>query len=167
MCGTWPGKWGWRSVARSPLMLRSLDVGDDVGMEGEYWLKRHVRVLHWARVRVVVAPAASSQAQVSPDACMWLTRPYGPGAVTDVPSEFKAAAESGVMLALEQVSDPLAVTVTTIEFAPADTTPDDVKFAAAHAVWQAVGHAPAAPPYIAADGVHFPHALLPPRPTHG
>jgi hypothetical protein len=125
-------------------------------MEGEYWLKRHVRFLHWARVRIVAYPADSSQAQVSPDACMWLTGPYGPGAVTNVPSEFKAAAESGAMLALAQVSELLAVTVTKIEFAPADTLPDDVKFATAHAVWQAIGYAPVNPPYIDADGVHFP-----------
>lgn len=87
--------------------------------------------------------------------------PYGPGAVTRVPPDFRAA-ESGAMLALAQASQPLAVTVTTIEFPPADTTPDDVRFATAHAVWQAIGHAPDRPPYIDADGVHFPSARLPP-----
>ena len=138
--------------------MRPLDAGDDVGVEGEYWLKRYARVLHWARVRVVAVPAASPQVQVSPDACLWLTEQYGPDAVTTVPSDFKAAAESGAVLALTQASQPLAVTVTTIGFAPADTTPDDVKFAAAHAVWQAIGHAPASPPFIDADGVHFPPA---------
>jgi hypothetical protein len=129
---------------------------DDVGMEGEYLLKRYVRVLHWARVHVVAAPADSPQVQVSPGACMWLTEVYGPNAGTNVDPNFKAAAESGAMLALAHVSEPLAVTVTTIEFTPADTTPDDVKFATAHAVWQAIGHAPASLPYIDADGVHFP-----------
>lgn len=131
-------------------------------MEGEYWLKRYVRVLHWARVHVAAAPADSPQVQVAPSACTWLTVPYGPGAVTQVPPDFKAAAESGAMLALAQASQPLAVTVTTIEFTAADTTPDDVRLAAAHAVWQAIGHAPDRPPYIDADGVHFPPAQLPP-----
>lgn len=122
-------------------------------------LRRYVRVLHWAWARVVAAPAASPQVQVSPDACRWLTERYGPNAVTDVPLDFKAAAESGAMVALAQVGQPLAVTVATIDFTPADTTPDDVKFATAHAVWQAIGHTPASPPYIDADGVHFPPAL--------
>jgi hypothetical protein len=93
---------------------------------------------------------------------MWLAESYGPDAVTDVPSEFKAAAESGTMLALAEVSQPFAVTVTAIRFAPADTTPDDVRFATAHAVWQAIGHAPASPPYIDDDGVHFPPARFSP-----
>jgi hypothetical protein len=130
-------------------------------MEGEYWLKRHVRVLHWARAGVVAVPADSARVQVSPGACTWLAEQYGPGAATAVPPDFKAAAESGVMLALAQVTEPFAVTVTTIVFAPADTTPDDVKFAAAHAVWRAIGHAPASPPFIDADGVHFPPATAP------
>jgi hypothetical protein len=125
-------------------------------VEGEYWLKRYARVGHWARVRVVAVPAATPRVQVSRDACLWLTEVYGPDARTDVPPEFEAAAESGAALALAEISQPLAVTVTSIRFAPVDTVPDDVRFATAHAVWQAVGHVPARPPYIDADGVHFP-----------
>jgi hypothetical protein len=140
-------------------MLRTLDAGDDVGVEGEYRLRRHVRVLHFALVRVVAVAAVGTRVLVSPDACAWLTEVYGPDAGTKVPPEFEAAAESGAVLALAQVGQPLAVTVTMIVFMQADTTPDDVKFATAHAVWQAVGHAPASPPYIDADGVHFPPAL--------
>jgi hypothetical protein len=96
---------------------------------------------------------------------MWQTDVYGPKAWTSVPPEFKAAAESGAMLALAEVSQPLEVTVTTIGFNNVDTTPDDVKLATAHAVWQATGHAPASPPYIDADGLHFPTAL--PSPSAG
>jgi hypothetical protein len=139
-----------------PTGLQVFYAGHDVGMEGEYSLKEYVRVLHWARVCIVATPAGRPQVQVSPDACTWLTGPYGPDAWTSVPPDFKAAAESGAMLALAHVSEPLAVTVTTIEFTPADTTPDDVKFAAAHAVWQAIGHAPPSHACIDADGVHFP-----------
>jgi hypothetical protein len=139
--------------------LRTLDAGDDVGVEGEYRLRRHVRVLHFALVRVVAVAAVGTRVLGSPDACAWLTEVYGPDAGTKVPPEFEAAAESGAVLALAQVGQPLAVTVTMIVFMQADTTPDDVKFATAHAVWQAVGHAPASPPYIDADGVHFPPAL--------
>lgn len=141
-------------------MLRRRGAGDDVGVEGEYWLRTYARVGHWARVSVVAEPAASPQVRVSADACRWLAESYGPGAVTDVPPVFRDAAESGAVLALAEVGPPLAVTVTTIRFAPADTSADDVKFAAAYAVWEAVGHAPVSPPYIDADGVHFPAALL-------
>lgn len=72
-----------------------------------------------------------------------------------MPPEYKDAAKSGAMLALAQLSESLAVTVMTIRCAPADTTPDDVKLAAANAVWQAIGDAPASLPYSEADGVHF------------
>jgi hypothetical protein len=140
-------------------MLRTPGAGDDAVMEGEYWLRRQVRVGHYARVRVAAAPAVIPHVQVSPDAGRWQTGVYGPDAWTEVPSEFKAAAESGAALALAEVSQPVAVTVTTIGFSHADTTPDDVKFATAQAVWQAIGHAPASPPYIDADGVHFPPGL--------
>jgi hypothetical protein len=132
-------------------------------MEDEYLLKRHVRVMHWARVRVIAEPAESPQVRVSSEACGWLIEPYGPDAVTDVPADFKVAAESGAMLALTQFTEPLEVTVTMIGFTPADTTADDVKAATFHAVAQAIGHAPANPPYIDADGVHFPPAASSPR----
>jgi hypothetical protein len=127
-------------------------------VEGEYRLRTYVRVLHFATVRVVAVPAASAQVSVSEDACSWLTEVYGPNAGTKVDPEFAEAAESGAMLALAEIGRPLQVTVTVISFMPADTTSDDVKFAAAHAVWQAAGHVPANPPYIDADGVHFPAA---------
>jgi hypothetical protein len=54
--------------------------------------------------------------------------------VATVPAEFKAAAESGAVLAIAQVGQPLAVTVTVLRFAvliPRLTT------------------------YIGADGVHL------------
>jgi hypothetical protein len=37
--------------------------------------------------------------------------------VATVPAEFKAAAESGAVLAIAQVGQPLAVTVTVLRFA--------------------------------------------------
>ncbi|HET7017211.1 MAG TPA: hypothetical protein VFI65_25025 [Streptosporangiaceae bacterium] len=125
-------------------------------MEGEYCLKRHVGHLHFARVRVVAAPAESPQVQVSPGACLWLAESYGSGAATDVPEDFKASAESGARLALAQIGEPFAVTVTKIGFTYADTTPDDVAAATFHAVMEAVGRTPVNPPYVDADGVHFP-----------
>jgi hypothetical protein len=132
-------------------------------MEGEYLLKRLVRVMHWAQVRVIAEPAESPQVRVSSEACRWLIEPYGPDAATDVPADFKVAAESGAMLALTQFTEPLEVTVTMIGFTPADTTADDVKAATFHAVAQAIGRVPAKPPYIDADGVHFPPAASSPR----
>jgi len=112
---------------------------------------------------VVVARAPSWRVLVSPGACLWLAESYGPSAVTDVPDDFKAAAESGATLALTlaQISEPLAGTVTRIDFTHADTTPDDVKAATFHAVFQAIGRVPASPPYIDADGIHFPSAADP------
>lgn len=112
-------------------------------MDGEYLLKRHIGVMHWARVLVVATPAENPLVQVSSSACGWLAERYGPGAVTDVPAEYRAAAESGATLALAQASEPLAVTVTTIEFTHVDTTPDDVRTATFHAVARAIGSAPA------------------------
>lgn len=130
-------------------------------MEGEYLLRRYIRVGDWARVRVVATPADRAQVQISADACGWLTEVHGPDAQTRVPRDFEVAAGSGVMYALAQASQQLTATVAMIEFTPADTTPDDVKFATAHAVWRAIGLAPSRPPYIDADGVHFPSAQLP------
>ena len=94
--------------------------------------------------------------QVSPGACLWLAESYGLRAATDVPADFKACAESGAMLALAQIGEPLSVTITKIEFTHADTSPDDVKAATFHAVIEATGRTPVNPPYIDADGVHFP-----------
>jgi hypothetical protein len=126
-------------------------------MEREYFLQRQAGgVLHLARVRVAAAPADSARVRISPSAGMWTVQVYGPDAATNVPTELEEAAESGAMLALAQARGRFTVTVTTIAFNVADTTPDDVKFAAAHAVWRAIGHAPASPPYIDENGVHFP-----------
>jgi hypothetical protein len=105
---------------------------------------------------VEAEPAVSARVQVSPGACLWLAESYGPNAVTDVPADFKVSAESGARLALAQIGEPLAVTVTEIVFTYADTSPDDVKAATFHAVMEAIGRVPVSPPYIDAAGVHFP-----------
>jgi hypothetical protein len=119
--------------------------------------------MHWARIRVIAEPAESPQVRVSSEACRWLVEHYGPDAATDVPADFKVAAENGAMLALAQFTEPLEVTVTMIGFTPADTTADDVKAATFLAVAQAIGRVPENPPYIDADGVHFPPAASSPR----
>jgi hypothetical protein len=127
-------------------------------MEGEYRLLRYAGVQHWARVRVVAEPSDVARVEVSPGACRWLMEEYGAVAGAQVPPDLKAAAQRGAMLALAQASRPFAVTVATIRFSVADTSPDDIQFATVHAVWEAIGHVPADPPYIDAGGVHFPPA---------
>lgn len=125
-------------------------------VEGEYWLKRQVGVGHLARVWVNVEPHGCRRVQVAPDACAWLTDIYGSDAVTTVPPDLKAAADSGAGYALATARADGTVTVTRIVFTEADTSADDVRFATAWAVWQAIGHQPASPPWIDRDGVHFP-----------
>jgi hypothetical protein len=127
-------------------------------VEGEYWLKRQVRVGHWARVRVRVEPAGERAVRVAADACAWLADVHGPRAVTAVPEDLRAAAESGAGLALAEAGIDGAVSVTEIRFTTVDTSADDVRFAAAWAVWRAIGHEPVHAPYIDREGVHFPPA---------
>ncbi|MDX2622697.1 hypothetical protein PV356_24720 [Streptomyces sp. WI03-5b] len=66
-----------------------------------------------------------------------------------------AEARDGAWYALRELPvdvRSLLVEITEIAVAPADTGPGDVKFAAAHAVWQALGHLPSRPPFTGADG---------------
>lgn len=130
--------------------------GKKVDVEGEYWLKRQVGVGHLARVWVHVEPQGHRQVRVAADACTWLADVYGSGAVTSVPPDLKAAAESGAGYALAAARTAGTVTVTRIVFATADTSADDVRFATAWAVWRAIGHQPVDPPWIDRGGVHFP-----------
>lgn len=127
-------------------------------VDGEYWLKRQERIGHWARVRVHVDPAEECEVRVLADACAWLAGVYGSCAATVVPVDLREAAESGARLALADAGVGGGVAVTRIEFAPADTSADDVRFATAWAVWRAIGHEPASAPYIDHEGVHFPAA---------
>jgi hypothetical protein len=127
-------------------------------VEGEYWLRLQMRIGHWARVRVQVTPDPHREVRVADDACAWLADVYGTSAPAAVPPDLKAAAESGAGTALADAGTDGTVIVTGIQHVPADTSADDVRFATAWAVWQAIGHQPNPAPYIDGDGVHFPPA---------
>jgi hypothetical protein len=71
----------------------------------------------------------------------------------------RAEAIAGAEDALGKVPDgrpQYRVTVTKIQDAPVDTGPGDVKLAAAHALWAALGFVPSEIPEIGKDGPVFP-----------
>jgi hypothetical protein len=126
------------------------------GVEGEYWLKRQVGVGHLARVWVDVEPHGCRRVQIAPDACAWLTGIHGSDAVTAVPPDLKAAADSGAGYALATARASGTVTVARICSLKPIPQPMMYGFAAVWAVWQAIGHQPASLPWIDRVGVHFP-----------
>ncbi|MFD9597121.1 hypothetical protein ACFWA9_30815 [Kitasatospora sp. NPDC059973] len=69
--------------------------------------------------------------------------------------QIQAEALEGAWYALMQLPEGargVRVSVVEILTSPVDTGPGDVKFAAAHAVWQAVGRRPGREPWIGDDG---------------
>ncbi len=69
--------------------------------------------------------------------------------------EVQAEALEGAWYALMQLPEEargVRVSLVGIVTSPVDTGPGDVKFAAAHAVWQAVGRQPARKPWTGEDG---------------
>ncbi|MDP4501364.1 hypothetical protein [Nonomuraea turcica] len=128
-------------------------------MEATFRLARYVSGLgHWAEVTVHVTLADQAEVVVGEEAFAWLYRVYGPDATTQGPAfdEVKKEAVDGVRHALQALSagaQPVRVLITEIHDTPVDTNEGDVKFAAAHAVWQALGHEPEHRPWIREDGV--------------
>ncbi|MFF7211706.1 hypothetical protein ACFZAU_14410 [Streptomyces sp. NPDC008238] len=127
-------------------------------MEGQYRLQRQTS--QWARfaqVTVHVAVAGEPDVRMGADVFGWRDRSYGTavcaGRVGDEQSQ--AEAREGAWYALMRLPESareVLVSVLEIVTAPADTGPGDVKFAAAHSVWQAVGREPDQPAWIGADG---------------
>ncbi|WP_405488676.1 hypothetical protein [Streptomyces sp. NBC_00096] len=121
-------------------------------MDGSHRLLRQTN--RWARfagvsVRVVPAAGAGIVVRVRAD----VFGRHHPAVVDDAGTE--AEARDGVRYALGELpagSGGWLVEITEIAVAPADTGPGDVKFAAAHAVWQALGHLPSRPPFTGEDG---------------
>ncbi|MGY1503734.1 hypothetical protein ACW4TU_45485 (plasmid) [Streptomyces sp. QTS52] len=106
----------------------------------------------WARfaeVGVRLAPAAKAAVVV----CADVSGRHRSAAVDDARNA--ADAQDGAWYALKELPDDannFLVEITEIITAPADTGPGDVKFAAAQAVWQALGYVPSDPPFIGKDG---------------
>lgn len=137
-------------------------------METTFRLARYVGGRgHWAEVTVHITPADQSDIVVGEEAFAWLYRVYGPNATTQGPAydEIKAEAVDGTRYALQALpaeAQSVRVLITEIRDMPVDTNEGDVKFAAAHAVWQALGHDPELRPGITEDSVVvFPEQLPP------
>lgn len=127
--------------------------------EGSHWLRRHTARWHrFARVTVRVEPAAGeTTVEIGDDPYGWLRTVYGPDALPYVNDDgLRQEAVDGVRYALERLAGPvppLRVTITEIRDYLVDTGPGDVKYAAAYALWDALGVEPPVRPYLAeADG---------------
>ncbi len=112
---------------------------------GEYRL-RLIRggLPHWASV-TVAAQRSSTNAVVAGTAPFgWRLDVYGPYAYRlDTDSEAIDEAVDGVQQALDALptdSGSFLAVVATIQTATVDTLPGDVRYAAGHALWNAVGH---------------------------
>ena len=129
-------------------------------MEGTYRLKRIAGGFsHWAEVTVWAEPAARHEVTVDDDVFGWRRDVYGPDAWVDrsVDREFIAAAVAGVRYALDRIGGSgKRVTVRVIHDAPADTGPDDVKFAAVAATCVALNVDLDPSPTVEAHGIVFP-----------
>ncbi|NDU74413.1 hypothetical protein GWI34_17500 [Actinomadura sp. DSM 109109] len=132
-------------------------------MEGTFRLLRQTsRWAHFAEVTVEVAPAHQPDVAVGADTFGWRREVYGPDAWPyPHDDDLQREAAEGAWYALRHLPEPtpqVRVLITKIIERPADTGPGDVKFAAAHAVWRAIGQQPAEPPGIDQNGT----PVLPP-----
>ena len=131
---------------------------DTLGVEGTFRLQRQTsRWARFAQVTVEVTRYDEPSVRLGDDTFGWRRAVYGPDAWPGPhDDELRREAAEGAWYALKQLGSPpprLLVSVTEIVERTADTGPGDVKFAAVHAVWQAVGQDPVAPPHINQDGV--------------
>lgn len=102
---------------------------------------------HFAVVRVRYEAHAESAVDVAEDSL--------PAATSDADG-YKREAADGARYALAAAAQGGHVTITNIGFTHADTGPGDVKYAAAQAVWEAMGWRPDTPPVIEGSEVWFP-----------
>jgi len=111
---------------------------------------------HFAEVKVSLVPADQSSVVVAEDTFGWLTAMYPATDVSSSHDDLRGEAIDGVRYAVRDVGRSFAVIITKIVYTVADTGPGDMKFAAAHAVWQALGQPARRPPSIEESGVQFP-----------
>ena len=116
-------------------------------MNGSYKLtSQRYGVGYFAHVSADVDPAPESTVTCSPD-----VETYMP--LNDAGRE---ALRAGALYALADAGAYAHVVVTRALGTDVDTPPDALRYAAAHAVWDALGTEPRRPPWIDAGGIHFP-----------
>ncbi|GAA1227356.1 hypothetical protein GCM10009665_17350 [Kitasatospora nipponensis] len=127
-------------------------------MEGKHRLIRQTsRWARFAQVTVRGAAAAEPEVLLGLNLFRWRDESYGHLAGTSRTDDQQIEVEAleGAWYALMQLPEEargVRVSVVEIVTSPVDTGPGDVKFAAAHAVWQAVGRQPRQEPWIGEDG---------------
>jgi hypothetical protein len=132
-------------------------------MQGTFRLRRQTsRWARFAEVTVQSEPADEHQVVLDADIFAWRRTVYGPRAFSGgtYDEELCAAARDGAWYALNHLPATAAtarIRISEIIESMADTTPQAVKFAAAHAAWRALDHEPAKAPWIDQDG----HAVFP------
>ena len=116
----------------------------------------------YADVTVVArSTTAGPLVEVGRDVFAWLKEDYGPDAWEwTACDDFRAAAVRGARFAITHTQQPIdpsaiAVVITQIHAAPADTCPDSVAFATCHATWQALGIAGSNEPRLNGSEIVF------------
>lgn len=112
---------------------------------GEYRL-RLIRggLPHWASVTVAVQTSSTNAVVIGTAPFAWRLDAYGPFAYRlDTDTEAIDEAVDGVQRALDALpanGGSFLAVVVAITTANVDTLPGDVRYAAGHALWRAVGH---------------------------
>ncbi|MFD7022409.1 hypothetical protein [Promicromonospora sukumoe] len=111
---------------------------------GEYRLRHmHHKLVHYAHVVVAARPATTNAVSAGTAPFAWRLDSYGPFAYAlDTDTELVDEAVDGAKRALDALSGGAAffAVVTSIQTSNVDTFPGDVRYAAGHALWRAVGH---------------------------
>lgn len=131
---------------------------------GEYRLRHvHDRLFHYAHVVVAAQRATTNAVSVGTAPFAWRLDVYGPHAYaldTDVAliEEAVDGAEQA-LAALPAGSGAFFAVVTSIQTSNVDTLPGDVRYAAGHALWRAVGHEQVDAREIGGGRLVFPDAV--------
>ncbi|MFJ3405230.1 hypothetical protein [Promicromonospora sp. NPDC090134] len=112
---------------------------------GEYRLRRvHDRLFHYAHVVVAAQHATTNTVSAGTAPFAWRLDAYGPFAYAlDTDAGLIDEAVDGAeraLAALPAGSGAFFAVVTSIRTSNVDTLPGDVRYAAGHALWRAVGH---------------------------
>lgn len=127
-------------------------------VEGTHrYLRQTSRWARFAQVTVHGTAAAEPKVLTGADLFGWRDQAYGRlvGTSHSDDQQVQAEALEGVWYALMHLPEEargVRVSLVEIVTSPVDTGPGDVKYAAAQAVWQAVGRQPARKPWTREDG---------------